>query len=144
MPFDIEPEGADPHIFTCHAQQGHAKLNPAQGTRAERQTLDARRQGCCTGNLTTAPPDASDCLPAVGSAVGSGVPGANSAVVEAVCARAALIASLLPLIPTEAAAQIAAAVPPRRHMKSKPMDDLGAFPKPLPEKDIPRELFRNG
>ena len=71
------------------------------------------------------------------------VPGANAAVVEAVRARADLLASLLPVVPPEAAAQIAAAVPPRRHMRSKPMD-LGAFPKPLPEKDNPRALFRNG
>ena len=40
--------------FTCHAPQGHAKRNPAQGTRVERQALDAQRRGCRTGKLTRA------------------------------------------------------------------------------------------
>ena len=40
--------------MSCHAPQGHAKRNPAQGTRVERQTLDAQRRGCRTGKLTRA------------------------------------------------------------------------------------------
>lgn len=38
----------------CHAPQGHAKRNPAQGTRVERQALCAERRDCRTGKLTKA------------------------------------------------------------------------------------------
>ena len=38
----------------CHAPQGYAKRNPAQGTRVERQALGAKRRGYRTGMLTTA------------------------------------------------------------------------------------------
>jgi hypothetical protein len=38
----------------CHAPQGYAKRNPAQGTRVQRQALGAKRRGCRTGKLTRA------------------------------------------------------------------------------------------
>ena len=41
-------------MIVCHAPQGHAKRNPAQGTRVERQALDAQRRGCRTGKQTKA------------------------------------------------------------------------------------------
>ena len=41
-------------VFNCHAPQGHAQRNPAQGTRVERQAPGAKRRGCRTGKLITA------------------------------------------------------------------------------------------
>ena len=41
-------------MIVCHAPQGHAKRNPAQGTRVERQALGALRRGCRTGKVTRA------------------------------------------------------------------------------------------
>jgi hypothetical protein len=38
----------------CHAPQGYAKRNPAQGTRGEWQALCAKRRGCRTGKLRKA------------------------------------------------------------------------------------------
>jgi len=38
----------------CHAPQGHAQRNPAQGARVERQALGAQRRGCHTGEGTRA------------------------------------------------------------------------------------------